>query len=360
MRVVWIIGNGFDLRMGLDTGYKDFLKRVYLEDEAESRRREKLENVICERIDSKESDRWSDLEALLAESSKGYSVADEEFNLTFEGIQRLFIDYVMSEENRLADEFDTDVIEDFWDSITHFHRRLVNRDRNLLITNNRGNAAIEYAFISLNYTTVFDRFLEEAKTAHDPFDTYVYGNYKHSDSARSVFHPHGVIDDGVPNGIVFGIANSAQFENPSFVEDESICEMWVKAQKNESLYGDDNTDQLAQMIGSADMICIYGCSLGKSDEYIWEMIGKRYRSTSKTNIVLFVHNFPDRRGLDGRRYQQMRDEKTAELKTAMKLEDVDDVKLRGRVVLVPTHDVFQKKPSLSENDKYRKPAIDET
>lgn len=47
MNVLWIIGNGFDLNLGLKTGYKDFYNNDYslLDDEVIIKQRKKLEEI---------------------------------------------------------------------------------------------------------------------------------------------------------------------------------------------------------------------------------------------------------------------------------------------------------------------------
>ena len=163
MKVLWIIGNGFDLNLGLDTGYRSFLDRAYSRDETEAERRGKLEGIVGAELSDPQSNRWSDLEMLLADATEGYPPESDDFDYTFEGIQRLFVDYVASEERRIPDAFEDAVIEEFWDTITHFHRRLTERDRSRLLMSDPGQESIEYLFMTLNYTRVFDRLLDHAE-----------------------------------------------------------------------------------------------------------------------------------------------------------------------------------------------------
>ena len=248
--------------------------------------------------------------------------------------------------------FDDLAVEEFWNSATHFHKRLAEGDRARLQLSGPRAESIEYLFLSPNYTKTFDRFLEASKRAHTPFDSAKRGTTGYEDIARNVFHLHGEIGEGGGRGIVFGIADGTRAKNSGFSTSTRFAEMWVKPGKNGVIYGNIKIDSMRGMIGEANVICIYGCSFGDSDGYIWEAVGERFRSTQHTNIVLFVHGLPERLGLEGGRYQKLRDENLARLCEVTGLNDVDPQALRDRIVLVPSNEVFKVDVELSENDAY--------
>ena len=214
------------------------------------------------------------------------------------------------------------------------------RDKNKLSIIEQYEGVIRYQFISLNYTTAFDRLLVHAKKAYAPFNTRKISQAAYRDDAGDVLHPHGLIENDLPTEIVFGIAEKEQAANSDFANDERFVEMWVKSEKNREIYANDKTSRLFSLIDGAEIICLYGLSLGESDSYIWQRIGTRYKNYSNFKLVLFVHNMPDRSGINSLDYQKSRDENLNKLMNALGITDLDNRTFRSRVVLIPSKDVF--------------------
>ena len=86
MKVLWVIGNGFDLNLRLATGYRSFLERAYSMDEA-SRQGGTNSKVWLERASATPRatvGRTSRRPWLLP--TEGHSPEGEEFDDTLEGI----------------------------------------------------------------------------------------------------------------------------------------------------------------------------------------------------------------------------------------------------------------------------------
>lgn len=355
LNVVWIIGNGFDLNLGLKTDYRSFLEKAYFLDKSSEKHREQLTDVINKNLQENKDNHWSDLEILLGEATTGYQLEDETFYETFEEMQRLFIDYVNSEQLRLPNEIPSDAITELWDSICNFPTRLTYVDQKTLILKKSIESSISYNFINLNYTRSFDRFLKSASKEHSPFNSRSIGNYSYSDTVKEPVHIHGSIENGSGVEIIFGVASSSQIKNKLFAEDTSFKEMWIKEEKNYTIYGNSKTEIMRQLLTNADVFCIYGSSLGDTDNYIWETIGKRLVTAEHTNLVLFEHTLPNRNGQHARRYQKQRDFILNHFKSVSNIaNDVFDT-IRPRIILSPSKDIFKMELDLSTNEKYPLP-----
>lgn len=73
LEITWIIGNGFDVNLGLHTGYKYFVQNVYLaEDEGKypPNKKRLIEAVGKSDGWNDSEDRWADLETLLGNARK--------------------------------------------------------------------------------------------------------------------------------------------------------------------------------------------------------------------------------------------------------------------------------------------------
>lgn len=305
--VTWIIGNGFDLTVGLRTQYKEFLDRVYFNRDEFAQSRKKLESIVGMR-DEWNDGAWSDLEALLGEATQGFQADDGQFNIIFEEMQRAFVDYVNSEQKRLPDVLPAELVEEFWKSICDFPKRLTAVDQELLPVSETYPHNIGYRFICLNYTTVFDRFLESAKVEHSPFRRRSAGVNGVTDDAGEPLHLHGIIKEDIGREIIFGVASADKLVNQDFAKSVSQTELWVKPNKNYSIYGNEKSGRARGFIDATDVFCIFGSSLGESDAYIWKMIGNRMKNDSSTRVVLFDYSLPDRFGQESFRYQTRRDE----------------------------------------------------
>lgn len=343
--MTWIIGNGFDLTVGLRTQYKEFLDRVYFARDKYAQSREKLEGIVGKRCDWHDT-AWSDLEALLGKATRGFQADDDEFDLIFEEMQQAFVDYVNAEQKRLPDILPTELVEEFWDSVCAFPKRLVEVDQESLPVSDGYSGNIGYRFISLNYTTVFDRFLESAREAHSPFRSRVVGVRNYVDDAEKPLHLHGMIEGDEPRNIIFGVASAEMLANQEFAQSARQTELWVKLNKNHSLFGNNKSARAKSVIDSSGVICIFGSSLGDSDAYIWEMIGARLKSDSSAMVVLFDYSLPDRYGQEGLRYQTRRDELRREFlrKAGLDITSKDSVDSQddysSRIITVPPKAVF--------------------
>ena len=80
MNVTLILGNGFDLNMGLPTAYSDFYKYYMLVDSPKST------NLIKQGIGEK-SQTWADLEKSFGEISKQYGLDSDAYIEAFENVR---------------------------------------------------------------------------------------------------------------------------------------------------------------------------------------------------------------------------------------------------------------------------------
>ena len=335
---MWVIGNGFDLNLGLKTGYSDFLRSdLFLSDDFSEQR-----NSLCRNVGDVEDcgNHWSDLEMLLGMSTRYYSADDDTFAEIFEQIQRRFVEYVSRQIEMFSAEISEKDIQEFWQSICRFYDRIPAMDREKLRLKESVRGSIHHKFISLNYSDTFDRFVAAAKKKHAPFDSRTVAGMTYSDRADAPFHLHGTLENG-GSEIVFGVSFPEQMDNQEFAADEGSCELWVKSQKNGSLFGNKKTEEMKSIVSAADVICVYGCSLGKSDDYIWREVGKRLKSSAHTNLVLFVHGLPDRAGQLGRQYQKARDGARDCFfdRAGIAREKSDEIK--QRILFIPSGDVFR-------------------
>ena len=347
MRITWIAGNGFDLNLGLSTGYADFRERVYFSDSLASNYR----NDLLSRLESSEYvassdlcaiDLWCDLERLLGRVTELY--APDEFDLfsdTFEEMENLLVEYVRGQEARMPEQLPAACVEEFVDSIGRFDKRMVYRDRHSFDSENR-QETISHHFISLNFTNALERFVDAAgQTEGNLFNHSVCGHV-YRNTVEAPFHVHGRLEDsGNVDDVVFGVDSDAQIANEQFAQDARFRESWLKQSRNSDLYGNDSEQRLRSLIANADVICLYGCSMGETDGRIWRQVGERLLGNPNAKMVLFVYGLPDRHGPEHLRYLRERDLQKNKFQMSAGLEDAEMETLECRIFLLPSCDFFK-------------------
>ena len=289
MNITWIIGNGFDINIGLNTGYKYFLDNVYFSESEEKYCSEKKRLIqAAKELDwNKKNDRWSDLELFSGQVTAGYEAQETELFLAgFQEMLNELRDHLQREQTRFSrDLFDRADIDEFWKSITRLPERVCPVGVDVVGNYREMNERVGYNFISLNYTEVFDHLLDAAKKAHSNFDT----RFSKVDIAHSVLHIHGTLSE---NGeIVFCVNDPSQIENQDFAQNSDFLELWLKRNRN-TFFGNHKVKIVEDTINRSNLIVIFGCSYGETDEYIWEMLRVWLGKNEKRRLLVLDHDVP--------------------------------------------------------------------
>jgi len=269
MEILYIIGNGFDLNIGLKTSYLDFYN--YYNSLSSTKDKVKF---LKESI-SKDFKTWADLEIGFGEfTSKLNDTA--EFNETFEDISDQLATYLAKEEN----SFDFSLIDKgkFYEDLSSPEKYLPNTDLLLLkdFINNFGNQHINIRIITLNYTKSIEKIIDSVNP------NMQIGSYRQSYQIKlkEIQHLHGYIDERM----IMGVNDISQIKNENFHNDQEILEAFVKPTCNE--VSKSNVDRIcSSLINSADLICIFGSSIGETDKIWWNQIGNRLRKGKK--LIIF-------------------------------------------------------------------------
>lgn len=339
-KVLWIIGNGFDKNLGLKTGYRSFLLNKYFAPGETNEYRDELVRRLDTFDPKSQSDLWSDLERLLGEVSQYYEDDVDLFHETFEDIQRQLLEYVAQEAGRLPNEFPPAAIDEFRESLCLFSRRLEALDQIEAIPEVIPSENAWVSAISLNYTNSFDSLWNSA--IHDEkLNSVANGAAVISFYPDHLLHLHGVVDSSC-NGDspIFGVSDQSQISSSLCSEDPDFIELWVKSERNASLLRNTKGQMMASLVSSANAICIYGCSLGLSDAYIWKIVGRRI-TTSATRLYIFDHELPDRRTGSFRRFQTRRKDLIDSFLKAAEIKEPDKETANKHIVPVESSKIFK-------------------
>lgn len=286
MKTVFIIGNGFDLNIGLKTRYSDFYKYY-----CKTPSNDKIIANLKKSIDSAnlEGDytNWSDLEIAFGKYTKEIKDAIQ-FDILLTDIVNNLATYLQEQENDFIpnDRQLVRLIE--W--LAYPEAFLLPADdeevksfkSNFINNNNYVN------IITLNYTRIIEKMLDI--DVSDKLDIVLNKNNPDPTiTLRRIDHIHGYLN----NRMILGVNDVSQISNKSFHDNDDILESIIKQKFNETCKH--TIDRVcADNIKAAKLICIFGCSLGATDTIWWNLIGEQLKRDCRLIIFSRSQDFDPR------------------------------------------------------------------
>lgn len=269
MNIVFLIGNGFDINLGLKTSYSDFYK--YYKSVGSDH------DLIKQLKDSMdiEQKNWSDMELALGKYTVNLKDM-EDFKVVFNDIEDRLADYL----NNIENDFDNNNVdkEAFFNHLTYPENFLTASDKRKLDAyrqnwiNNEWNISI----ITFNYTKIIEKIIDlnngKIEIAH---------RIKRPTYLNELVHIHGYIDERM----VMGVNDISQISNEKFHENLDILDTLMKSRCNQ-VQKHLIDESCIKLIDNADMICVFGSSLGETDKFWWELVGKQLRRDCK--VIIFI------------------------------------------------------------------------
>lgn len=318
MNITFLIGNGFDMGLGLKTGYRDFYP--YFLDEANPF------NMIRKQIEEDEEvgkiyDKWSDLEyALGTYTEKISGNTYNQFRYDKMEMDELLIEYLKKERTKIKfdDEKLRSVVINALYSIrdwkTEKDRMLVERILKFYITE-----SYNYYAISFNYTDCIDYMFDAIKNKNELIKTHNVGNTVYGESVKEVLHIHGTLDD---EEMILGVNDSTQIKNIGLVNSTDIEKFLIKSQLNLEI-GQNKINKARNIIDKSGIVCVYGMSLGETDKMWWEYIGRWLTESASRILIIFNYNL-DYRGVIPYRVLDYKDSRKEEFLLRAGIENLDE------------------------------------
>lgn len=278
MKIAILVGNGFDLNMGLPTRYSDFLqhyRRVASSDPSIRRFKNKLFRFIGPRIEN-----WADLEETLGkltiEFPENITGLNDFFKFHADILDHLKL-YLEGQANRINySSASSSICNAFFSlpnsllsNLNPTSRGIIN-DALAIEPPNR----ITYTFASFNYTNVLDMcvqtYLGDRRSALQSWTI-----------EPAVFHIHGYTNLHP----ILGVDNLTQvhnhFENPHELERGFI-------KKTTLALCNINVNQFTQNLDESQIILLYGLSLGVTDVAWWEYLCKWLVADKTHQLIIYT------------------------------------------------------------------------
>ena len=275
MQICVLIGNGFDLALGLATDYQSFIDK-YQADNASS----KDESVrwLCNKIKEKR-ETWGDAEIAFGEIEfediETYSSIASHFSSSL-------LEY-LKEQNarfRISKSEQGKTRESLLASIMSIDNWMMPGHKQYCKFSNEQND-IFIDFLTFNYTNTLEQLLEYSETARcDAVIKDSEGNERKI-IVKNICHVHGTLAQGA----LFGVDSQEQIKSRA-IRDYCSNTGGILKERSSEMAGLTNRIEGVGRISSADVIITYGLSFGASDRSWWRRIWDGVVQNGKAQLIV--------------------------------------------------------------------------
>lgn len=270
MNILFILGNGFDINLGLHTGYQDFYE-YYLKQPAK-------DPVIARLKDYLEKERyttWADLEIGLGSYTLEVENIDQMRTIYYDLGDNLR-EFLKKEEKSFSA---TDkVLDAIKMGLVEPHSFLPPGMKDSISAYRNNHHPFQLDIISFNYTDTLEKIFQLLPNTNSSIQLST------QTFLRTIRHIHMRLDD---DDIIMGVNDESQILNKDLINDE-LRGLIVKPYINKELQNLIDIECI-KLIRNADLICLFGVSLGKTDLLWWQTIGDRFQKAS-IRILLFAYD----------------------------------------------------------------------
>lgn len=264
-KVTFIIGNGFDLSLGLKTSYRDFYEYIKSLNLHPNNR---IYKAIHEAPQT-----WSDFEVALGQYThyidksldgdrKNESI---DFHEELEELRDDLADYLAKEEKRAKDMSDLPLFTE-----TGYFEELPIGQANT-ISRVVSQMQVSMHFISLNYTETLKNTLTRYRSELLP--------------RISLGFPHN-IHGTLQDNLTLGVSDETQLSSTmSGAERDDLIKPTLIYSMNDS-----RIETLRKMIESSSVIVLFGTSIGETDKYIWELVNNWLGNGIGRYLIIHKHD----------------------------------------------------------------------
>ena len=280
MNITFLLGNGFDIGLGLKSGYKDFYP-YFIEKSRE-------DNMIKKEIEAdKKADypNWSDLEVALGKFTKNVSKKMVSQFIEDKVEMDTLLKYYLKDEEKFFKYDDAQMKTMIKKALEHLKNGNSVNEKNQIgkTLNSYKNEDYLYQCVTFNYTKCPDLIWESISKE-------IVGNHTYQGSNRNerfdtVLHIHGTLED---NEMLIGVNDESQIDNTELLDNEYLKWAMIKPYLNTAI-GQRKTERAKEIINESGIICLYGLSVGMTDKMWWEYIGEWLKNS--TNRLLIIYNY---------------------------------------------------------------------
>lgn len=328
MNFTFLLGNGFDVGLRLKTRYKDFYP-YFIENASKN-------NIFRSALEEDSNyEKWSDLEIALGEFTNKVSISDEErFVKDKVEIDELLKAYLLDEQKKF--QFNENMIQTTMiEALKQVRIGNNEREKALIKATLDYYAGEQYVYqcITFNYTDCVDKIWDIFSNAE--VGKHRYAGTVYLDKLGQVLHIHGSLADGE---MIIGVNDEKQIHNAELVKSRYVKWAMIKPYLNNDI-GQNKIQKAKTIIDGSGIICLYGLSIGITDNMWWEYIGEWLKKQG-THILIIYNYDPDY--ISGHPFTRLRHAENIRnsFLNKTKLEESERQAVESRIIVYDNMNIF--------------------
>jgi hypothetical protein len=307
MVITFMVGNGFDLNIGLKTAFSDFLDEYIQEKDSDNANIIQFKKTILKKQKS-----WGYAEREFGKITKEFvangKTADDYYECYDNFCENLAV-YLSAQENRIKFEHMKEKIIQAFSSSINIMSIIKSfsavQNEELLNAVSLFGEGFKYNFIDFNYTKTLDSCISIVTKAPGALGSRKVGRDNYNNSISQVVHVHG----DTSMNMILGVNDKSQIAGIELFDGHGAeyVDQIIKVKAN--AMNEENTDRRAEtLLQAADLIYIYGMSLGETDKLWWDRVLTHMVSHPNVHVIIHCHSAPQKALLQ-RRYKTWEREK---------------------------------------------------
>lgn len=330
MDITFLLGNGFDMGLNLKSGYLDFYPYFVKRARPDNCLRRALEDDWHRKMEN-----WSDLELALGKYTEKLTAEKmDQFVRDKRELDELLREYLVSEQKKV--EFSDEQMHRIAMRALERIRHGNNEEETSVIQNILRPEAHElyrYQCISFNYTECADRMWKRTagvcckNTMCRKNNRNIFGE---------VLHIHGTLSD---HEMIIGVNDESQILNTELAKKKHIKWALIKPFLNNEI-GQNKIKKAYKMIDGSQIICLYGMSLGITDNIWWEYIGQWMKRRQSHLLLIYNYN-PDYNQEHPLQRLMYAEEVRTRFLSRTKLNDKEKIRVENRIIVYNNDNIFE-------------------
>lgn len=268
MKVTFLIGNGFDLSLGMKTRFADMYDS-YIKSASNDQVVEEFKKYLKSNSSNNYAT-WGDFEISMARHIDAYSNEDD-FIKCVRDFKGFMARHLQNEQDKFFSDLnllDVEIVyAELKRSFSDFYRFNTPNVTNSVLEIKKQSTALFYSIIDFNYTEILDEIYEKTNAFN---------------LCDKPIHIHGSLSADV----VLGADNPEQFENITFPISRRLERAFIKPKSNQN-FDISRVNKSKALIENSDIICVYGMSFGLSDLTWTTMLYQWLRSNPNHHLFYF-------------------------------------------------------------------------
>ena len=296
-KVVVMVGNGFDLKAGLNTGAKDFLEHFINEPSSGPGQR------VRDCINRDGIETWADYEERIGyyaaeiEASTEPLEVEREFFYAKRALDELLRNYLSLQDERIDEQFVASNCKDCMDSLSDWIGLLAPRERqNMLKRLSSRPLEFRYKLLCFNYTRTLNELAQPVLGAQLTPKQFADSTINHSLSGFR--HVHGTLSD-MP---ICGVDDSDQIHSETLSSSEMV-ELTTVKRFMQQMTGSEDDLLAMEDLKESSVVIVFGMSFGITDRRWWSAVYDQLSSNDNKYVVICVKGLSEMSHIPADYYQ---------------------------------------------------------